>query len=178
MRKGYMIAIALILLGVAPLLAASKPTVISIPRVVPAIGGESAGAIATQISVAQVDPNFSGFVNGVPCFNCVPTSGIVNLGVGLPLTWVTHSSSMAFVLIVDVYSYSGVANFIYSIREGERSQTGKVVARGNVLASVYPASWAAYFPGTIPATPGRYTLVGEFDAGGAVSAVTAPLIIQ
>jgi len=178
MRNVYMIAIALILLGMTPLLA-ENPSLAAIPRQVPAVGGETQGALATAITAALPDPNFTGFGgNGVPCFNCVPTSAVTNVGLSVPLTWVTRGSSITFVLAVDVYSFSGVGNFIYSIREGERSQNGKEVARGNVAAGVYPANWLAYFPGTAPGNPGRYTLLGEFDAGGAVSVVTTPLIVQ
>jgi hypothetical protein len=178
MKKVYMIAIALVVLGVAPLLAAG-PTVVAIPRAVPATGGDTTGALATMIMVGLTDPDFNDFASGgVPCFNCAPTGLTGDVGLAIPLTWVTAGSSVSYVLAVDVYSYTGGGNFIYSIREGERTQEGKEIARGNVAASIYPANWLAYFPTTAPLKPGRYTLLGEFDANGATSAVSGPLVVQ
>jgi hypothetical protein len=177
MRRVCIVVAALVLAGVAPLIAAENAYVVSTPRLVPASGGQAAGALATAIIASVPDPNFKGFGGpGVPCFNCVPTSGTTNVGLPVPLAWLSAGSSIVIVLNVDIATYSGTGAFIFSLRQGSR--TGKVVARGQVTTSVYPSQWMAYFPSTAPITPGQYTLDGIFDAGGATSTVNTPIIIQ
>ena len=179
MRKFCVIAIALMLLGIAPLVAANHPTVIAIPRIVPQTGGNNGGALASTVVLAEIDPNFNGFqTGGVPCFNCVPSGLSTTVGLGVPLSWASAGSAMAIELMVDINTFSGTGNFIYSIRKGGNDQNGQVVAHGNVAASVYPANWMAYFPDIVMPPAGRYTINGIFDAGGAVTAVSAPLVTQ
>src|SRR5579871_600286 len=127
MRKFCVIALALMLLGIAPLAAADHPSLIAIPRIVPSAGGNNGGALVTAVVMTQVDPQFNSFLpGGVPCFNCVTSGLMTTVGLGIPLTWASAGSSMAIELIVDVNTYSGVGNFIYSIRQGSNDANGKV----------------------------------------------------
>lgn len=181
MRNIYVVAIALVLLGLTPLVAADHPTVVSVPRSIPATGGSNGGAQATMVVLTDIDPNFNSFLpGGVPCFNCV-TSGLSStVGLGIPFTWATAGSSMAIELMVDVATFSGTGQFAYSIRQGSRDMKGPVVSHGSINASVYPANWMAYFPSIVMPPAGTYTMDGMFVAGtsSAATVVSAPLITQ
>jgi hypothetical protein len=171
MQKACVVAVAVVLLGMAPLLAADSATVVSIPR--PDIAAQPGlpNFVASSITVGQTDP-----FQAVPCFNCVPGAGVVTLGLSAPRSVVTTGSVLTFALTGEDLGYSGGCTFTYSL---STSLTGPPVQSGSVPYLCYPAIWVASFPTTAPSTPGRYVLKGAIytESGTAKSVVTSTLIV-
>lgn len=174
MRNVCMIAVAVVLMGITPLLAADA-AVVSVPRAAVHAQAGLPDFIANSITVAPQDPNFA-----VPCFNCIPGSGISTLGIGAPTSVIPAGTAVVFVVTGDDPSYSGDCSFAYAL---STSLSGPPVQQGSVPTSCYASIWLAYFPTTVPTTPGRYFLKGAIYTGsggtiGHQSVVTASLIVE
>jgi len=156
MRKARL-AVAVMLLGISPLLAADHAVAVSIPRAaVPAQAGLP-DFIASSITVGPTDPN-----QAVPCFNCISGSGVSTLGIAAPASVVTAGGQVTFVITGDNVQYTGACTFAYAL---STSLSGPPVQQGTVPTGCYPAIWAAWFPTTAPSVPGRYFLKGTIYTG-------------
>lgn len=168
MRKMIIVAVAVVLLGIVPLLAADSPTVLAInsPDTVPET--LNLGFFTNIVTIGHQEPGV------LPCFNCVNGAGQTNLGLAVPLTVVHQGTAQNITVTGQNVSYDGPCTFSYSIRATIDSPP---IQSGSVSGSCYPAIWLAYFPMTVPNAPGRYILQGEIDTRGAKSVVMAGMLI-
>jgi hypothetical protein len=168
MRNVTILAVALLFLGIVPVLAADSPTVISIPNPDTVPATLDLGFFANIVTVGHQDPNV------LPCFNCVSGASQVNLGIAVPLSVVHQGTAQNITVTGQNVSYSGPCTFSFAIRA---SVTSAPILTGSTAGSCYPAVWAAWFPVTIPNAPGRYLLQGEIQTRGAKTVIMAGLLI-
>jgi len=164
---------AMFSLGAAALPAQDAAWVRAIPRPagsVPATG-LSQGILVPVVSVGPYDA-------ALPCFMCVHGATQNNVGISQPLSWIQSGSQVTFTIIADDMAYSGPCSFVYSVRQG--GALGQVLMRGQqvIAGGCYPAGWYAAFNAKVPSNPGTYSLEGMVDAGGTVTVLKVPLIIQ
>jgi hypothetical protein len=160
MRKGCIITVAVLLLGIVPLLAANNATIVGVPHTitVPGVTSQtvSEGFLATSVLLGITDPE-----GIVPCFNCVSGPDIQTLLIALPLAAVTEGQSVSIVLTGDDLFYGGNADFTFNIKA---NPTVAPVLTGSVSGEVSPGIWYAKFPISAPA-PGEYLLEGTISTG-------------
>ena len=170
MRKLYIIALAVVLLGIAPLFAASDDAAVSaVPRPFVATAATTPGIIANSITIGKQD------TGALPCFACVNGATIANLGLAVPLSSVPEGASLTVVVTADDVDYSGPCTFSYAIRV---TTTSKPILTGSLPpADCYPAIWYAYFPITVPPASGSYILEGAV-LGAKTSQINASLTIE
>jgi hypothetical protein len=159
MRTICTITIAVVLLSLSPLLAASNASLVGVPRPnAPAAtpGTVSEGFLATAVLAGGTDPE-----GVVPCFNCVSGPDIQTLLIALPLGAVYSAQPITVVITGDDLFYGGNASFTYSIKA---NATVAPVLTGSVSGTVSPGIWFAQFPIDAPA-PGMYLLVGDIATG-------------
>jgi len=159
-----MIAVAGVFLAAGSLSAANGASVVSVPR--PAIGTQSGlpNFVAGIIAVGQPDP--AGIV---PCFNCIPGSGVVTLGLALPQSVFLVNALVTFDVTGDDLSYNGPCTFEYHL---STSIGGPSVQEQTVGTICYPSVWIANFPATLPSTPGRYFMSGSIHTGSGTAKTT------
>ena len=175
MRKVYVVALAVVLLGIVPIFAASDAVtrLQAVPRPFPATRTD-VGIIVNSVTVGVPD---SGVL---PCWNttvpgCLPNSTVLALGIPAPMSVVPVGSSVEITLTADDVSYSGLATFAYAIRA---TATSTPIQTSNFSGDVYPSLWWAYFLNTAPTTPGRYLLQGTIIQGDSTSVVNTSLIVE
>jgi hypothetical protein len=175
MRSVCMSTVTVVLLGLSPLLAAGKATIVGLPRPVSMAGAapdtSNQGFMATGVLMAITDPE-----GVVPCFNCVSGPDIQTLLISLPISAVSSGSSVTIMVLGDDLFYGGDANFTFSIKA---NPTVAPVLTGTVGGTVSPGIWFAQFPITAPA-PGSYVLEGVISTGENMSkhtTVSANIII-
>jgi len=174
MRSVFTNTVAVLCLGLSPLLAAS-PSIIGVPRPVgshpKAPDTASAGFIATAVLAGESDPELV-----VPCFLCVSGADIETIGFALPQAAVPESAAITISITGDDLFYGGDASFTYSIKA---NPTVAPVSSESVSGTVSPGIWLAQFPITAPAA-GHYILEGDIATGEGLShhtTVTATLIV-
>ena len=173
MRSVCIITVAVVLLGLGPLLAADNPTLIGVPRPAPATVPDTVnvGFLATAVLAGQTDPQ-----GIVPCFDCVTGPDLQTLLIALPLAAVTEGGKVTIMVIGDDLFYGGTAAFTFNIRA---NPTVAPILTETYSVTVSPGIWLVYFPITAPA-PGQYILQGEISTGESLhqhSQVSAPLLI-
>ena len=161
MRKVVTIAVAVLLLGLVPLLAANDAKIIGVPHSTPPgtniePATVNVGFLATSVLIGQTDPE-----GVVPCFNCVFGPDIQTLLIALPLGAVRSGSSVTVMVLGDDLFYGGNASFTYSIKA---NPTVAPISTGSVSGTVSPGIWFAEFPISAPA-PGWYVLEGDIATG-------------
>ena len=168
MRKVYVVALAVVLLGIVPMFAgdanlqAVPRPFVSNPETMPAL-------LMTTVTIGASDQP------PLPCWDCVTGASVVSLGIAEPLSVVTAGSSMTVTLTWDDLSYTGTAQFAYAIRP---SLTAPPIQAAALSADIYPSGWWGRFIITVPSAPGAYFLQGSVTWGGVSAAISAPLIIQ
>jgi hypothetical protein len=175
MRNVFTNTVAVLCLGLSPLLAASSAKLTSFPRPVtshPATPNTaSEGFIATAVLAGETDPE-----DIVPCFICVTGADIETIGFALPLAAVPEGAAITISVTGDDLFYGGDASFSYSIKA---NPSVAPVSTGSVSGTVSPSIWLAQFPITAPAA-GHYILQGDIATGEGLShhtTVTASLIV-
>lgn len=152
--------VAVVLLGLSPLLAANNAKVVGIPHPgnVPAVSPDSVnvGFMATAVLMGQTDPE-----GIVPCFNCVSGPDIQTLLIALPLAAVHSGEAITIMVNGDDLFYGGNAAFTYAIKA---NPTVAPVSTESVSGTVSPGIWYAEFPISAPA-PGAYILEGDIATG-------------
>jgi hypothetical protein len=175
MRSVCISTVAVVLLGVGPLLAANNATLIGLPRpisvpnTVPDTVNE--GFLATSVLAGVTDPQ-----GIVPCFNCVTGPDIQTLLIALPLSAVFEGQAVTIMVTGDDLFYGGPAAFTFNIKA---NPTVAPVLTGTVSGTVSPGIWFAEFPIAAPAR-GSYILEGVISTGQNLSKhtrVSAHLII-
>ena len=158
MRTICTITVAVLLLGLSPLLAASNASLVGVPRTAPAAIPDtvSLGFLATAVLAGGTDPQ-----GVVPCFNCVSGPDIQTLLIALPLAAVYSNQPITIMVTGDDLFYGGNAAFTYSIKA---NPTVAPVMTGTVSGTVSPGIWFAEFPINAPA-PGMYILQGDIATG-------------
>ena len=171
MRRLAIAAVATVALGIAPLLAADSPTVLSLPTPRSGVTPYTAnlGFFTGIVTMGPQDPN-----SALPCFNCVNGASVENLGLGLPLTVVSQGAAMTVTVVGQDVSYDGPCTFSFMIRS---SPSSPPIQAGSVSGSCYPGVWIAYFPITVSGPTGGYLLQGVIKTRGPWSAVQAGLLI-
>lgn len=169
MRKVCLAAVAVVLLGICPLLASEGATLTAV--LVP--GGVSPetlnlGFFASIVTLGHQDP-------ALPCFNCVNGATQISLGLAAPISVIHQGTAVNVSVTGQDVAYSGTCTFTYNIRV---SSTSTPIQTGSVSGSCYPSVWLATFPTTIPNAPGRYLLQGEISTNGSKTQVQAPLVIS
>jgi hypothetical protein len=174
MRKLSIIAVAVSILCVAPMLSAAEHTSLhSSPRPFVPTTATSPGIIVNSITIGEPDGQGQGLV--LPCWNCVSGASVASLGLAGPLSLVPTGSALRVVLTADDVAFSGAVTFTYAIRT---STTAPPIQTGNFSADVYPSLWWGYFDITTPSTPGRYLLQGTIIQGNAVSVANTSLLVE
>ena len=105
MRTICTITVAVVLLSLSPLLAASNASLVGVPRPnAPAAtpGTVSEGFLATAVLAGGTDPE-----GVVPCFNCVSGPDIQTLLIALPLAAVYSAQPITILLTGDDLFYGG-----------------------------------------------------------------------
>lgn len=159
MRNFCTITVAVVLLGLSPLLAANNARLVGIPlpaasNVAPNTVNE--GFIATAVLAGMTDPQ-----GIIPCFNCVTGPDIQTLLIALPLGAVFEGQSITIMVNGHDLFYGGNAAFTFSIKA---NPTVAPVLTGTVSGVVSPGIWFAQFPITAPAK-GHYILEGDIATG-------------
>jgi len=164
MRNVCTITVAVVLLGLSPLLAANNAKLVGIPlpaapNVAPNTVNE--GFIATAVLAGMTDPQ-----GIIPCFNCVTGPDIQTLLIALPLGAVFEGQSITIMVNGHDLFYGGNAAFTFSIKA---NPTVAPTMTGTVscilpICSVSPGIWFAQFPITAPAK-GHYILEGDIATG-------------
>ena len=175
MRSVCIITVAVVLLGLGPLLAADNPTLIGVPRPAPATVPDTVnvGFLTTAVLAGQTDPQVPPIV---PCFDCVTGPDLQTLLIALPLAAVTEGGKVTIMVIGDDLFYGGNASFTFNITA---NPSVAPVLTGTVSGTISPGIWFAEFPITAPAH-GNYILEGIVSTGQNLhqhSRVTAPLLI-
>ena len=162
MRSVCISTVAVVLLGLGPLLAADSARVISVPHPGSVPKSETLGFFATNVMTG-----FQDRAGVVPCFECVSGSDTVTMGVAAPVAAVESGSPLTIVLTGDDLSYEGNGSFQFNLISG-----GTTVMTGSTgTISVYPSIWLAQFPINAPA-PGRYVLEGIIWTGASLTTKT------
>ena len=175
MRSVCISTVAVVLLGLGPLLAADNPTLIGIPRPAPATVPDTVnvGFLTTAVLAGQTDPQVPPIV---PCFDCVTGPDLQTLLIALPLGAVTEGGKVTIIVTGDDLFYGGNASFTFNIRA---NPSVAPVLTGTVSGTISPNIYFAEFPITAPAH-GDYILEGIVSTGQNLhqhSRVTAPLLI-
>jgi len=168
MQKVYVVALAVALLGIAPIFAADA-SLQSIPRPFVPITETTPALLLTTTTIGASDQP------PLPCWNCVTGASVVSLGIAEPLSVVTGGDSMTVTLTWDDLSYSGKAQFAYAIRS---TLTAPPIQAAALSADIYPSGWWGRFIITVPSVPGAYFLQGSVTWDGVSANISAPLIIQ
>jgi hypothetical protein len=170
MRKLYVVTLAVVLLGIAPIYAASGDASFqAIPRPFVPTTATLPGVLMTTLSIGESDQP------PLPCWNCVNGASVVSLGIAAPMAAVTAGSAMTVTLTWDDLSYAGPAQFAYAIRS--TLSTAPIQAAA-LSADIYPSGWWGRFIITVPSMPGAYLLQGSVTYGSWVTSINTPLIIQ
>jgi hypothetical protein len=101
---------------------------------------------------------------------------VATVGLALPQSVFLVNAPVTFVLMGDDLSYSGSCTFEYHL---STSISGPPIQEETVGTDCTPDIWLAYFPATLPSTPGRYYLSGAIytESGTVNSTVTATLLV-
>jgi hypothetical protein len=170
MRKLYVVALAVVLLGITPIFAASDGASLqAVPRPFVPTTGTAPGILINTITIGESDQP------PMPCWNCVSGATVTNLGIAAPMSVVPGGSSMTVTVTFDNLSYTGTAKFAYAIRS---SLTATPIQAAALSADVYPGLWWGRFIITVPSMPDGYLLQGSVTYGSAVTSINVPLIIQ
>lgn len=160
MRSVCIITVAVVLLGLGPLLAANNASLISVPHppnVPSAVPGTvNEGFLATSVLATITDPQ-----GILPCFDCVSGPDVQTLLIALPLAAVIEGHAVTIIVTGDDLFYGGTAAFTFNIRA---NPTVAPILTETVSGTVSPGIWLAQFPITVPA-PGQYILQGEISTG-------------
>jgi hypothetical protein len=156
MRSFCISTLAVVLLGLGPLLAADSPKITAIAQPLNLPASANLGFFATSVMTGQQDPDAV-----LPCFDCVTGEDIGSLGVAIPHAAVTTGSALTIVLTGDDISYDGDCSFTVSLISG-----GVTAWTSTASGSCYPAVWLAEFPVTSTAlSVGHYELMGVINTG-------------
>jgi hypothetical protein len=170
MRKRYFIALTVVLLGIAPMFAASSDASFqAVPRPFVPISETTPALLMTTVTIGDSDQP------PLPCWNCVSGASVISLGIAEPVSVVTGGSAMTVTLTWDDLAYTGRAQFAYAIRSTLTAPPIQAAARS---ADIYPSAWWGRFIITVPSVPGAYLLEGSVTWAGVSAAISAPLVIQ
>ncbi|HUE20566.1 MAG TPA: hypothetical protein VMQ86_02730 [Bryobacteraceae bacterium] len=171
MRNVCTSTVAVFLLGLCPLLAANKASLISLPHPASAPDSVSDGFLTTAVMTADTDPE-----GILPCFNCVSGPDIQTLLIALPLGAVTSGHAITIMVTGDNLNYNANASFTFNIKPNAMAAP---ILTESVSGDVYPGIWIAQFPVTAPA-PGTYIVEGVISTGANLSQqtkVVGPLVV-
>jgi hypothetical protein len=171
MRKLYVVALAVVLLGISPIFASDGASLQAVPRPFVPNTATLPGILITTVSIGASDQP------PMPCWNCVTGATVTNLGIAEPLSVVPAGSSMTVTLTWDDLSYSGAAQFAYAIRS---TLTATPISAAALSADIFPSGWWGRFIVTVPSMPGAYLLQGSvtYAGGTGTTSISVPLIIQ
>src|SRR5579862_3249522 len=102
MRKLSIIAVAVSILCVAPMLSAAERTSLhAYPRPFVPTASTTPGIIVNTVTIGVADPGV------LPCWNCVAGASTVALGLAGPLSLVPTNTALEIVLTADDVAYTG-----------------------------------------------------------------------
>lgn len=168
MRKVYVVALAVALLGISPLFADDASSQ-AVPRPFVSISETTPALLMTTVTIGNSDQP------PLPCWDCVSGASVHSLGIAQPLAVVTGGNSMTVTLTWDDLSYIGRAQFAYAIRT---SPTAPPIQAAALPAFISPGGWWGRFIITVPSVPGAYMLQGSVTWDGFSANITSPLVIQ
>jgi|SRR5580692_2205153 hypothetical protein len=170
MRKLYVVALAVVLLGITPIFAASDGASLqAVPRPFVPATGTLPGVLMTTITIGESDQP------PLPGWNLVNTADVTNLSIAGPMSLVQGGSSLTVTLTWDDLAYTGPAQFAYAIRS---TLTAAPIQAAALSADIYPGLWWGRFIINVPSMPNGYLLQGSVTYGSAVTSINTPLIIQ